>query len=84
MIRYGKGLPLKDVLNPHVKSNRRFVKFRGYNLSVGEWAKVFNIKQDTLSGRLKRANYDMEIVYSKFKDIHDGYNKFIQDNSEIT
>ena len=64
--------------------NRRFVKFRGYNLSVGEWAKVFNIKQDTLSGRLKRANYDMEIVYSKFKDIHDGYNKFIQDNSEIT
>lgn len=69
-IRYERGWEVSDILRTYVRCNVKYVEFMDNTKTVAEWAKYFNIKQDTLSARLKRSNYDMHIVYNKFSDMN--------------
>lgn len=81
--RYRRGCSVPEILDTHVRCSRKYVEFNGESKSVHDWAKIFRIKQDTLSARLKRAKYNMHDVYINFVDMHEGYDNY-KDNSEIT
>lgn len=82
-LRYERGWSVDTILNTPVKCALRYVEFNDEIKSVHEWADIMKIKQDTLSARLKKRNYDMYAVYDHFQDIHKGYEEYTE-NSEIT
>ena len=67
--RYERGEDINNILSTNVRCSVKYVSFNGMTKSVHDWSEYFNIKQDTLSARLKRANYDMKEVYNKFDDM---------------
>jgi len=81
--RYERGWSVEDILETPIKCSVRFVEFNGETKTIHDWSDIMNIKQDTLSARLKKRNYDMYAVYDHFQDIHRGYEEYIE-NSEIT
>lgn len=80
--RWRSWYSVEDILTTPLRCSVKYVDFDGKYLSVHDWAKLFKIKQDILSARLKRANYNLCDVYSKFSDMQEAYK--LQDNTEIT
>lgn len=80
--RWHRGYTVDKILDTNVRCSVRYVDFDGKHLSVHDWAELFGIKQDTLSARLKRANYNMELVYNRFSDMQVAYSRQFRDNQE--
>lgn len=82
-LRYERGWSIKDILETPIKCSLHLVEFNGEVKNIHEWANIMHIKQDNLSHRLKKRNYNMYATYEHFDDLHDGYEEY-KENSEIT
>lgn len=71
--RWHRVYTVDQILNTNVRCNVKYVNFDGKCLSVHDWSLLFGINQNVLSARLKRAKYNMEIVYNKFDDMKVNY-----------
>lgn len=78
--RWKRGKSLEELFSKKVRCSVKYVNFDGKCLSVHDWANLFQIKQDVLSARLKRSNYDLTQVYNKFEDMQSVYKRQFRDN----